>query len=322
MDPVPWPQRWNSMATKGTLYLGVDGGGSHCRARIENEYGEELGKGRAGPATTRIGIDKTWRSIMRACTAAVEEAALTQDDFARMHAGIGLAGLSRRGAEAALNQLAHPFASVRFMGDGLAACLGAHGGKDGAIVVTGTGSVGIGLISGRELRFGGYGFPISDQGSGADIGIQAIRLALLAADKRAATSPLLEEVLGGFDHDPLQAVAWSEQATATDYATFAPMVLRHANKGDPIGRRIVERAADAIGDLLDLFVRQGIDRLSLVGGLSGAIAGWLTPDLRRRLKPPDGDAVAGALLVARRGYAVGEAASVTELLRDFRVSNP
>ena len=66
---------------------------------------------------------------------------------------------------------------------------------------------------------------------------------------RGETSPLLEEVLGGFGHHPCQAVAWSEQATATDYATFAPLVLRHATEGDPIGRRIVEHAADAIGDL-------------------------------------------------------------------------
>jgi glucosamine kinase len=60
------------------------------------------------------------------------------------------------------------------------------------------------------------------------------------------------------------------------------MVLRHATQGDPVGRRIVERAADAIGDLL--FLRLGIDRLSLMGRLSGAIAAWLTPDPRSR--PP------------------------------------
>ena len=292
------------MVTGGALYIGVDGGGTRCRARLEDERGAALGEGGSGPATTRIGIDKAWRSIMRACTAAAEQAGLQPKDFARMHAGIGLAGFGRRGAEAALMEIAHPFASVRFISDGLAACLGAHGGADGAIVIVGTGSIGVGLIGGRELRYGGYGFPISDQGSGADIGLQAIRLALLAADGRGETSPLLEEVLGAFDQDAYQVVAWSEQASATDYAAFAPMVLRHAMAGDPIGRRIVERAADAIGDLLDLFLRQGIDQLSLVGGLSDAMIAWLTPDLRDRLKSPGGNAVSGALLVARRRFDV------------------
>ena len=80
-----------------------------------------------------------------------------------------------------------------------------------------------------------------------------------------------------FDHDPYQAVAWSEEARATDYAALAPIVMRHADHSDPVGRRIVERSADDIGDLLDLFLARGIDRLSLVGGLSDAIAPWLMP---------------------------------------------
>jgi glucosamine kinase len=67
-----------------------------------------------------------------------------------------------------------------------------------------------------------------------------------------------------------------------------------------------------------VFVRLGIDRLSLVGGLSEPIAAWLRPDLRGRLRPPDGDAVAGALLVARRGVTT----NVAEPLPKLRVFNP
>ena len=287
------------MGTTDITYLGIDGGGTRCRARIEDENGRILGEASSGPATTRIGVEKAWRSIMEATEAAAAQAGLARDVFARMRAGIGLAGLGRRGAEAALKEIAHPFASVVFISDGLAACLGAHSGADGAIVVAGTGSVGVGLADGREIRLAGYGFPVSDEGSGADIGLQVVRLALRAADGRAELTPLLSEVLGAFDQDPYQAVAWSEEARPTDYAAFAPMVLRHASQGDPVGRRIVERAADAIGDLLDLFLARGIDRLSLVGGLADAITPWLTPDLRARLRRPDADAAAGALLIAR-----------------------
>jgi len=150
------------MAAKGTTYLGIDGGGSRCRARIEDENGRLLGEASSGPATTRIGVDKAWRSIIEATEAAAAQAGLAREDFAQMRAGIGLAGLGRRGAEEALKKIAHPFASVTFISDGMAACLGAHSGADGAIVVAGTGSVGVGLIGGREIRLGGYGFPVSD----------------------------------------------------------------------------------------------------------------------------------------------------------------
>jgi glucosamine kinase len=307
------------MGTKGTTYLGIDGGGTRCRARIEDESGRVLGEASSGPAATRIGVEKVWRAIFEAAEAAAAQAGLAREDFARMRAAIGLAGLGRRGAEAALGKIAHPFASVIFISDGVAACLGAHSGADGAIVVTGTGSVGVGLIGGREIRIAGYGFPVSDEGSGADIGLQVVRLALRAADRRGELTPLLSEVLDAFDHDPYQAVAWSEEARPTDYAAFAPIVMRHAIHGDPIGRRIVERAADAIGDLLDLFLAKGIDRISLVGGLADAIAPWLTPDLRERLKRPDADAAAGALLVARGRLAVPRREMDDEHAANFRV---
>ena len=88
------------MATKGPLYLGVDGGGTRCRARIEDKHGIVLGEGGSGPATMRLGLDKAWRSIMRACEAAAEQAGLAREEFSSLHAGIGLAGLGRQGAEA------------------------------------------------------------------------------------------------------------------------------------------------------------------------------------------------------------------------------
>jgi glucosamine kinase len=126
-------------------------------------------------------------------------------------------------------------------------------------------------------------------------------------------------VLGAFDQDPHRAVAWSEEATAADYSVFAPIVLSHATQGDPIGRRIVERAADATGDLLDMFLARAINGLSLVGGLSDAIGAWLTPDLPDRLKAPDADAIAGALMVARRRFALPGRQAEGEPASEFRV---
>jgi glucosamine kinase len=65
MDPEPSSPRWTSTITQGALYLGV-GGGSRCRARIEDEFGTVVSEGGSGPTTTRLGIDEAWRSIMRA----------------------------------------------------------------------------------------------------------------------------------------------------------------------------------------------------------------------------------------------------------------
>jgi len=162
------------------------------------------------------------------------------------------------------------------------------------------GSCGLGRVEGRDLRVGGYGFPISDEGSGADLGLDAVRLALRAFDGRHDTSALMHAVMGRFDDAPSEAVTWMDGATATDYAAFAPLVLRHADQGDPVGRRIVQAAAAHIDGLVRALIERGAPRVALIGGLSSSMEAWLAPDVRRRLSPALGDAVAGALFLAGR----------------------
>lgn len=281
-------------------FLGVDGGGTGCRARIEDADGTVLGQGLSGPATTRLGIDTAWASIAKAFGTAIEEAGFGPAQSARIRVGIGLAGIGRKGALEALRAIAHPFASIDFVSDGVGACLGAHSGQDGAIVIAGTGSIGLGFVEGRDLRVGGYGFPISDEGSGADLGLKAVQLALRAHDGRYEPTALLAEVMQRFESDPMEAVAWMDRASATDYAALAPMVMRHADQGDPVGRRIVQSAAEQIDTLVRVLFEKGAPRVTLLGGLSSPLEPWLSPDVRRRLKPADGDAVSGAIILAKR----------------------
>lgn len=278
------------------LFLGVDGGGTGCRARLEDAEGRVLGAGLSGPATTRLGIEAAMASVTVAVDAAITEAEVERD---WLHVVIGIAGLGRKGALEALLALPHPYASIRFVTDGLIACVGAHGGKDGGIVIVGTGSFGLARVEDREVRVGGYGFPISDEGSGADLGLRAIRYALRAHDGRMTTSSLLQDVMARFQHDPFEAVAWMDRATATDYATFAPLVMRHADQGDGVGRRIVQDAAEQIDGLARALLAQGAPRIALIGGLASAIEPWLAPDVRRRVTPVEGDPIAGALHLAR-----------------------
>jgi glucosamine kinase len=284
----------------GLLFVGVDGGGTGCRARIEDAEGCLLGTGIAGPAALRLGIDRALVEVEKACHAAIEEAGLDSNALSSVHAAIGLAGVGRKGALEQLELRQHPFRSVVYVNDATIACIGAHGARDGGIVIVGTGSVGFAVVGGREVRVGGYGFPISDEGSGADLGLHAIRLALRAYDERAVGTSLTRDVMMRFHNDPFEAVAWMDHATATDYATFAPLVMRHADAGDSVARRIVRDAAEQIDELVRRLAECGASRVALLGGLASSMQPWLAPDVQRRLVPIDGDAVDGALRLARR----------------------
>ncbi|MGB7694318.1 MAG: BadF/BadG/BcrA/BcrD ATPase family protein, partial [Pseudolabrys sp.] len=157
-------------AKSALLFVGVDGGGTGCRARIEDAERSLLGSGIAGPAALRVGVDRAFAEVEKACCAAAEDAGLGAGALSSMHAAVGLAGVGRKGLLEQLERHPHPFRSVTYIHDATIACIGAHGGRDGGIVIVGTGSVGFAVIGGREFRIGGYGFPISDEGSGADLG--------------------------------------------------------------------------------------------------------------------------------------------------------
>src|SRR5574338_222877 len=205
---------------EGPFYLGVDGGGSSCRARLETADGQVLGVGLAGPASMRLGFETVRAAIMSATLQAFAQAALPEAALASTYAGVGLAGTGQSDARQTLESWRHPFAGAWFEGDGYLALLGAFGGEDGGIVIVGTGSIGLCYLD-KVVRIGGYGFPVSDEGSGADLGLNAIRHALRTLDGRAEPSGFSKDVLAHFSNDHVAVIDWLENAKAGDYAQLA-----------------------------------------------------------------------------------------------------
>jgi len=237
-----------------SFFLGVDGGGSRCRARLEAGDGTVLGRGLSGPASMRFGLAAARDAIMTATRQCLEEAGLSEAALKQIYAGIGLAGTGQRGARQELESWRHPFAGAWFEGDGYLALLGAFAGGEGGVVIVGTGSIAI-TYQQHTVRIGGYGFPVSDEGSGADLGLNAIRHALRTLDGRAAPTAFSRDVLDAFSNDPAAIIDWMEDATATDYAALAPIVVRHAASGEAKAQLLMQQAAAHITTLIEAFLR-------------------------------------------------------------------
>lgn len=281
-----------------TYFLGIDAGGSNCRARLTDADGVVIGTGHSGPANARIGIDALYETLDETAGQALSGAGLTHDDRAAVHVGMGIAGISRPGVRAALAALDFGFGSVRYATDAQIANLGAHGGQDGAILIIGTGSAAQLRVDGRDFTIGGYGFPISDEGSGAALGLSAMRHALRALDGRTRKTPLSAAVTERFDHDTAKAIAWMDHATPRDYGSFAPLVMDYAEADDAIARSIVEHAAGHIERFIETIFQRGARRCTLVGGLAPRMKPWLRYRTVERLSDAMGDALDGALRLA------------------------
>lgn len=289
-------------------YLGIDAGGTHTRARLVTAEGLVVGTGEAGPANTRIGLPEALGAVAEAYLQALGQAGLDASALNTMRAGLGIAGLNRRGVLPGLQEHDFPFRSIAFASDAAVANLGAHAGGDGAVVIVGTGSIGFARVGEEVYTIGGYGFPISDEGSGADLGLTAIRRSLWARDGRTARSAMTDEVLATFQGSAGRIVDWAARAAPADYAAFAPLVMDHASAGDPIAEAIVQAAAHRLDRLIRVLLEKGAPSCCLMGGLAARMRDWLAASIRERLSEPLGDALDGAILLARTRAAAKEAA--------------
>lgn len=283
-----------------TLFLGIDAGGTSCRARLTDADGVILATAAGGPANTNLGVDVVHATLMTLSMDAVQAAGLSDADIATINCGMGIAGINRMGMKAKLQARDYPFASVQLTSDSVIANVGAHMGGDGAILIIGTGSVGLVKRGEDSFSIGGYGFPISDEGSGAALGLSAIRHALRALDGRTRPSPLSQAVTQQFDHAIPRVIAWMDDATPGDYASFAPLVMDYAENGDDLALSIVRDAALHIERFIDTIFARGATRCVMMGGLSERIKPWLRARTVDRLSSPLGDALDGALIYAGR----------------------
>lgn len=277
-----------------TLYLGVDGGGTGCRAAVADAEGHVLGTGTAGPANIASDPDAAARNILTAAWAAMSAAARPEKEFASLRAGMGLAGANAGGTVERL-RAALPFASARIETDAVAAAKGALREEDGIVAALGTGSVFAVQRGGTVRQIGGWGLVLGDEGSGAWIGRALCAQALRAKDGFRPLTPLLRELLA--EHGgPLGLVSYSLAAKPADFAALAPRALASA---DPAASEVLLRAMADVAEAVELLQSGGALPVVFLGGLGPSYAERLAG--RWPIQPSKGTALDGALWLAREG---------------------
>jgi glucosamine kinase len=209
--------------------------------------------------------------------------------------------------------------------DGLSALYGAHLGEPGAIIVAGTGSIGLGMAAdGRITRVGGWGWLVGDEGSAAWIGLMAARRAYHALDGLAPPTALCDVLLAYFTtHFPahfdvdapeesnslrhVKRILYDAGFGAKGFAVLAPLVGEVAQSGDPAAQAIIRDAGDALGAMaLQLGRDKDIGVVAPVGGAFAHVAGLRAAfeahiarsGLGLRVTEPALPPVCGALIVA------------------------
>lgn len=281
------PARW---------WVGIDGGGTSTRALVADAEGRILGRGESGASALGQGAEQAWRHIADAISRAEVPGLLLQD----CALGLGLSGTGV-GSQLQAFVAADPgVARFSLVTDGLAALLGAHGGEPGALLISGTGSVAEALLpDGSRRMTGGWGWQIGDEGSGAWLGQQAMKLAHAAYDDRTEAGPLVQAVWRQAGSTREALLEFCAHAGQAGYAGLAPLVFEH-EAADPAAARLLDEAARAL-EALAAAVHPTLP-VVLAGSIALRLAGRFQPALLARRVEPRADAARGALwLIQQQG---------------------
>lgn len=282
------------------LLLGIDGGGSKCCAVIANAQGEILGRGMGGSANAYQNLTQAKISIIDAATVALQDAGLPLDAMQQLTVGMGLAGVNVPSVFAAMQQWLHPFKKIHLTTDLHIACLGAHNGEQGAVIIAGTGSCGYALVADKPLILGGHGFLLGDNGSGAWMGLAAVKAVLLAVDGVGPPTLLRNMLCEELTVGEAMIVDKLNAASSGDYAKLSRLVFLAAQQQDSVAVAIVREGAVYFDRIAEKLWQAGPGRMSLIGGLASYITPWLAPEVAARLLPPLAQPEVGAVLFAMR----------------------
>ena len=293
------------MTDPRSLLVAIDGGATKTLLRIAQPDGTVLSEAQSGPSNIATDVEQAARSIRKAFDNALHAADLEdahQRGAIQWVAAAGIAGTESSGRSERLHELCDFFSIFSVWSDAYTSCFGAHGGKNGAIVAIGTGSVGYAIADDRTHRVGGWGFPQSDEGGGARIGLRALQHMLCTLDGRCTETALSEYIRLDIEKQSANPLTYGIGASSTQFASLAPLVVRSAQSGCQAAEDIL---ADAAGDIANIARTLLLEKdfsdlsLTLLGSLASILEPRLPVDIQKRITSPRGSSLDGATRLAR-----------------------
>lgn len=266
------------------FYLGIDGGGSGCRAALADSAGNVLARAEGGPANMASDFEGT-----RARLDALAREVIGARPMAEVRAVLGLAGANFSGAATRMAE-AMPF-RARVVQDVATSVRGALGRGDGIVAAIGTGSVFARQMNGALRCIGGWGLRLGDEASGAWLGQRMLQHIARLIDGYDTPSPLAAELAGELGGGP-GMVQFSIGATPADYARLAPRILAAPN--DATAACVLAEARAELRRAIGVLQPPQPLAVVWIGGLGPALA---LPDWPRL--PAKGTALDGALAMAQ-----------------------
>jgi len=280
--------------TKAKYYIGVDGGGTGTRLKIQDSSGVLIAMGKGSASALSLGIDKSWQAIVEILNECIKDIRLNE-----CYLGAGISGMNNSSWKKEF-LLANPgFLKVVAKADGYTTLLGAHNDKPGIIIALGTGSIGMSKdLSGKIHSVSGWGYPAGDEASGSWLGIQSVRYTEKVLDGRVKASLLSNLIKENCGKSSNEFLKWLGLATQTDYASLAPLVFSVHND-DLFAKELIAKALIDIEEMILTLDKTNLLPVVMCGKLGEQFLPYLPEHISRRCISGIGSSVDGALMLIK-----------------------
>ncbi len=292
-------------------FLGIDGGGTKTTCLLGDER-QILGRGKSGASNlNRVSQEAAGLALRQCVTEACTAAGVAPSQISRTVVGSAGAGRPESAEEVRRSVAAIVAGEVTVVGDMATALHAAFGNGPGIVVISGTGSIAFARNEqGETARAGGWGWAISDEGSGPWIGRRSVA-AIFAARDAGMSTLLQENIRRAWDlKDIEELVIRANSVPQPAFGKLLPEVTAAAEEGDAMASRILDQAGQMLAELARIVgARMFADGQPLQIAMSGGVfanAARVREAFAKALLPAPVlaevvDPVIGALNMARQG---------------------
>jgi N-acetylglucosamine kinase-like BadF-type ATPase len=246
-----------------SFLIGIDGGGTKTVSVIAGiDDRVVVGKGVAGPANyLKEGLHTARRSLGESIQEALAAAGLEKSQICAV--GAGLAGVGRTRDQKVMTRVLRkmfPSQPLLVGTDAFVALLGAMESEPGVIVISGTGSIALGMNrEGVLARSGGWGHLLGDEGSGYDIGRRGLMAALQDYDGRGPSTTITHKIAKELcleRIDEMIPILYSGETSPRQVAGLYPLILEAAEEGDRVALTLIDQAAASLKEIAAAVLRK------------------------------------------------------------------
>jgi len=283
--------------------LGIDGGGTKTIARLVNLQNNKTWQAQGGASSLTNDFNGAVDTIANLCRDVIQQANTDKSlcQYQQISAVFGLAGAGNDDrVQKLIDSLAMNFAHLAICSDARTSAYGANNGKPVAVIALGTGSVGMCLdAEGNSTFKGGWGFIAGDEGSGAKLGLAAVKLTLFEFEHQGIESELAKRISLIIGSTRTDMLTWLSSAKPIDFAQFAPLVFQI---NCPQSQQLIANHISEVNNLIKLTLANTQLPLVLLGGLAADTQTLIAPEYQQQLIAAKGNALDGACFLAEQFY--------------------